>query len=182
MWFSVCSVTCLNIWGKNEPCQGRSIARDNPNCWSIHYKFFKPNVMQMFSEPFVWAAKQRKDQPQPANCCQTWRCWCLCPNTSIVVMIFRAWVSPWCDDRWVWQEGTRALLCWQVLILLNSIICLISKDSVFYLLLPLSDLERTSGNCYSALAPEISLPMVSLMLDTGDDNVAHDGDLDAEYI
>ena len=24
------------------------------------------------------------------------------------------------------------------------------------------------------------MPMVSLMLDTGDDNVAHDGDLDAE--
>ena len=101
-------------------------------------------------------------------------------NTLIVVMIFRAWVSPWCDDRWVWQEGTRALLCWQVLILFNSIICLISKDSVFDLLLPLSDWERTSGNCYSALAPDSSLPMVSLMLDTGDDNVAHDGDLDAE--
>ena len=32
-------------------------------CWSIHYKFFKPNVMQMFSEPSVRAAKQRKDQP-----------------------------------------------------------------------------------------------------------------------
>ena len=30
-------------------------------------------------------------------------------NTLIVVMIFRAWVSPWCDDRWVWQEGTRAM-------------------------------------------------------------------------
>ena len=59
----LCSVTCLNIWGKNEPCQGISIARDNPNCWSIHYKFFKPNVMQMFSEPSVRAAKQRKDQP-----------------------------------------------------------------------------------------------------------------------
>ena len=44
-------------------CQGISIARDNPNCWSIHYKFFKPNVMQMFSEPSVRAAKQRKDQP-----------------------------------------------------------------------------------------------------------------------
>ena len=101
-------------------------------------------------------------------------------NTLIVVMIFRAWVSPWCDDRWVWQEGTRALLCWQVLILFNSIICFISKDSVFDLLLPRSDWERTSGNCYSALAPDSSLPMVSLMLDTGDDNVAHDGDLDAE--
>ena len=44
-------------------CQGISKARDNPNCWSIHYKFFKPNVMQMFSEPSVRAAKQRKDQP-----------------------------------------------------------------------------------------------------------------------
>ena len=44
-------------------CQGISKARDNPNCWSIHYKFFKPNVMQMFSEPFVRATKQRKDQP-----------------------------------------------------------------------------------------------------------------------
>ena len=30
-------------------------------CWSIHYKFFKPNVMPMFSEPSVRAAKQRKD-------------------------------------------------------------------------------------------------------------------------
>ena len=66
-------------------------------------------------------------------------------NTLIVVMIFRAWVSPWCDDRWVWQEGTRALLCWQVLILFNSIICFISKDSVFDLLLPLSDWKRFLG-------------------------------------
>ena len=32
-------------------------------CWSIHYKFFKLNVMPMFSEPSVRAAKQRKDQP-----------------------------------------------------------------------------------------------------------------------
>ena len=33
-------------------CQGISKARDNPNCWSIHYTFFKSNVMQMFQTKY----------------------------------------------------------------------------------------------------------------------------------
>ena len=39
---------------------------------------------------------------------------------------------------------------------------------------------REQAATVSVLVLDPSLPMVSLMLDTGDDNVAHDGDLDAE--
>ena len=112
MWFSVCSVTWLNVWGKNEPCQ-MLIARDNPNCWSIiSYTINSSNQMwcKCFqSRLYELQNRERISLAAASKLLSNMAMLMPLSNTLIVVMIFRAWVSPWCDDRWVWQEGTRAM-------------------------------------------------------------------------
>ena len=60
--------------------------------------------MQMFSEPFIRATKQRKDQPgrRQQTVVKHGDVDAFVQHIDhVMVMIFRTWVSPWCDDRWV---------------------------------------------------------------------------------